>query len=299
MLDTVASPQAAAFDEQHESYDAMSEGEIAGSKNLARRFLSFLRVGEMPPEWDILDVGCGKGELTIGLSLHPMLARSRISALDHSLASLQALHRTALRTESATRLSLSVQDIDAMAFPKESFDLICGNAVLHHFPDWKRFVRNAMTLLRPGGAAIFAEPMAIGYIVPALVLGLAQQEARLPQNAEGLGLAKFILNDIRTRVTKRADLEALSVLIDKHLFTLEEFLDLANELGLTLRQANFEVPEFYSGYVESFFKCYNITNPAVLRCAEEIRHAVYDIVGKEFGTFFPHFKFFVLEKPKS
>lgn len=144
LLDVVQNPEAHAFDEQHTAYDVMSGAEVESSTRLGRRFLDIVeakagRLGRAGMA--VLDVGCGKGELTIGLAMDDRLRGSKIYAFDHSILSLQALARTADKLEVRDRIEISQQDIDAMAFPNACFDVVFGNAVLHHFVDWRGFLR--------------------------------------------------------------------------------------------------------------------------------------------------------------
>ena len=47
---------------------------------------------------------------------------------------------------------------DSKLFPGSQFDFVLCPAVLHHFPDPRRVIRNAIHWLRPGGHLLLAEP---------------------------------------------------------------------------------------------------------------------------------------------
>jgi SAM-dependent methyltransferase len=50
-------------------------------------------------------------------------------------------------------------DAESLDFPDGSFDLVCGTAVLHHL-DLDRACAEIVRVLRPGGHAVFLEPLA-------------------------------------------------------------------------------------------------------------------------------------------
>jgi ubiquinone/menaquinone biosynthesis C-methylase UbiE len=56
-----------------------------------------------------------------------------------------------------------VADAESLPFDDETFDLVCGHAVLHHIPDLPTAMKEVMRVLKPGGRFIFAgEPTKIG-----------------------------------------------------------------------------------------------------------------------------------------
>jgi len=52
-------------------------------------------------------------------------------------------------------LEMSVQDASQMRFAPESFDIVIGSSVLHHFDDVEKFLIDCRKILKPGGAAVF------------------------------------------------------------------------------------------------------------------------------------------------
>ncbi len=55
-----------------------------------------------------------------------------------------------------------------MAFPKESFDIICGVSILHHI-NTKKAIKEIYRVLKKSGEIFFTEP---NYINPHIYLGL-------------------------------------------------------------------------------------------------------------------------------
>lgn len=103
---------------------------------------------------DVLDLGCGSGENTLLLAHRG----ARVIALDIS----PDLIDVAKRRLSINRPSSNVRFLTASAhdlpLPDESVDVVFGIAILHHL-DMATISAQVMRVLRPGGRAIFQEPM--------------------------------------------------------------------------------------------------------------------------------------------
>lgn len=298
LLDVVRSAEAEAFDEQHRDYGAMGMAEVEASCRLAA---AFLRLGRFDHgrSHRILDVACGKGELTVGLALHEAADEAEIYAFDHSVASLSALVRTIRAHPSRAAVHVSAQDATRLAFPADFFDLICGNAVLHHFLDWRQFLVSIRPLLRGGSRAVFAEPFLEGYGIAMAVLeltaaslGLSEQAKRGPE----FGLLSFILDNVGSRIRRADEPEFLATLTDKHFFSIDRVSELAAESGYVVSFENYERPEYYAGFMADILKCYGIVHPEFLRAAEEQFAVLRRFFGAEFGRAFSHFRFIMLER---
>lgn len=292
LLDVVHSSEAHAFDEQQAGREALSAAEIESSIQLARRFLSVAGAKDLGPNKNFLDVGCGKGELTIGLS--QITNGAKIFAFDHSSESLRVLMNTGIDLGAQDRLVLSAQDAAALGYQANQFDYIFGNAVLHHILDWQSLVKNLFSFLRPGGGATFAEPFFEGYFMIMVVLKMAIREFRLKHPGEKIqsaGLLDFIIKNIGDRTKYRHDQNFLSTLTDKHLFTIPEMQQAAERLGCRVRFEDFEGPTFYQGFLELMFKAYGIENPSVIASARSIYEELTEYLGAEYGPLFSHFKF--------
>lgn len=57
-----------------------------------------------------------------------------------------------------SRIDFRVMNAEALEFPPGSFDLVCGNGVLHHL-HLERSLTEVARVLAPGGRALFSEPM--------------------------------------------------------------------------------------------------------------------------------------------
>jgi len=105
---------------------------------------------------DALEVGCGAGGAARVLG---PVARSLIG-IDVSPVALDAA-RAYVAARSAgwpARIEFRQMDAESLSFPDGTFDLVCGGGILHHV-DAVRVAAEAARVLRPGGRAVFLEPL--------------------------------------------------------------------------------------------------------------------------------------------
>jgi SAM-dependent methyltransferase len=102
----------------------------------------------------VLDLGCGDGE-----NLVPLVTRgANVIALEIS-PSLIAVARKRLELHGlAGRVRFIASSAHEIALPDASVDIVLGIAILHHL-DLARSAREVWRVLKPGGRAIFQEPV--------------------------------------------------------------------------------------------------------------------------------------------
>jgi ubiquinone/menaquinone biosynthesis C-methylase UbiE len=104
----------------------------------------------------VLDYGCGPGYLTKYLIDQ---GASHVTGIDVSDGEVEQAIERARENGIADRSRFLVADGHATEFPGDSFDLIVGAAILHHL-DLRRALTEIRRILRPGGRAVFLEPLA-------------------------------------------------------------------------------------------------------------------------------------------
>jgi SAM-dependent methyltransferase len=111
----------------------------------------------------VLDLGCGSGENTA------LLARrgARVSAIDISVSLLRLARRRVELHHVQDRTSLVASSAHALPVATGSIDVVFGIAVLHHL-DLMMVQREVVRVLKPGGRAIFQEPIRNSPIVRAV-----------------------------------------------------------------------------------------------------------------------------------
>jgi len=103
----------------------------------------------------ILEYGSGAGaysSLVLAEAGYPSVG------IDLSAESVRAARERAEREYPGIGVDYRVMNAEALDFPENSFDLICGNGILHHL-DLERSYEEIARTLRPDGSAIFSEPL--------------------------------------------------------------------------------------------------------------------------------------------
>lgn len=127
-----------AFDTKHYSIDML-----------------FKKVGDVT-DLTILDVGCGTG---VWSSILGRLG-ARVVGADVSEAELELASRRAEVNGVSSRVSFAKASVHDLPFAAESFDVVFGNAILHHV-DPSEAGAEIARVLRAGGRAVFREPVAL------------------------------------------------------------------------------------------------------------------------------------------
>jgi ubiquinone/menaquinone biosynthesis C-methylase UbiE len=114
--------------------------------------LSFAKGLQLPAGARALDIGCGPGVAALSLA-HSGLEVHASDLVEQQLA------RTRQRAEAAGishRVSTSVEDIHALSFADESFDLVFVVGVLEWLEDPTKGLREIARVLKPGGRAVLS-----------------------------------------------------------------------------------------------------------------------------------------------
>lgn len=101
----------------------------------------------------VLEYGCGTGSSAF------LLARSgaTVTGIDISGARIEIARREA-QEQGLDNVTFRVMNAEHLEFDDDMFDVICGKAIIHHLDLAQAFTEIVRTL-RPGGSAIFAEPL--------------------------------------------------------------------------------------------------------------------------------------------
>ncbi len=122
----------------------------------------------------VLDYGCGPGYLTEYLFERGAL---EVTGIDVSEGEIVQAREDAERLGVADRTHFLAADAHATGLPDDSFDLVVGESILHHL-DLAIALAELKRILRPGGRAVFLEPL---WHNPILRLGRAlTPSARTP-----------------------------------------------------------------------------------------------------------------------
>ncbi|MGP6156913.1 MAG: class I SAM-dependent methyltransferase [Vulcanimicrobiaceae bacterium] len=105
------------------------------------------------PGLRILEYGCGRGSMAFDLAA----AGASVSGIDISPVAIEIAQGEA-GSRDCPPIDFQVMDAEHLAFPDASFDLVCGAGILHHL-DLERAYAEVRRVLRPGGIAVFGEPL--------------------------------------------------------------------------------------------------------------------------------------------
>jgi SAM-dependent methyltransferase len=137
----------------------------------------------------IVEFGCGFGNST--LPLLDLFPRAQILASDISPNLLVILNRLLASRALSSRCMVVAMDAQKDYIVGGCADLVVGSAILHHLVNPGMFIKRALDLLRPGGAAIFFEPLEGGNaIVRACCLEIVREASRRGEKGPTIDFAR-------------------------------------------------------------------------------------------------------------
>ncbi|HET6961680.1 MAG TPA: class I SAM-dependent methyltransferase [Terriglobia bacterium] len=144
---------------------------------LLSRFLTHARLSRVAEqlEGEVLDAGCGYGELLDYLPSHVQ----SLTLLDRSPERLPRLQARLARGTVKARFLLGDIAVGQIALPDASFDTVVMAALLEHLKIPGAALREARRLLKPGGSLVMTTPTPLGGRLHAWGsrLGLTYREA--------------------------------------------------------------------------------------------------------------------------
>lgn len=181
---------------------------------------------------DTLEIGCGTGQLTWGLAKR--LPFTSVHACDISHGFLNHLRKD-LENIPGRDVNYYLCDANNLPFRENTFDLVVGHSVLHHFIHYEKVIANVQKLLRPGGRAIFYEPIIQGKI---LVAFFGELMIRTEANTgfgvldeEDVKKIKHMNRHILKSRWLKNNEAALMKMEDKYIFDILELEKMALEFG--------------------------------------------------------------------
>lgn len=208
-------------------YDEKHGVDANASKHLAEAYLAHVPSDNL----SILEVGCGSGFLTMGLEVHPRVAR--VVAVD---ISKKFLSQARDRLPANGKTTLVCADLtDDTLFKQGLFDAALGNSFLHHIYDYEGFLTALLRVIRPGGKVIFSEPCQQGKsLVSFFCAVMMQMDKASPvplfseRDCERIG---WILEIGKREATVRNNPEKKLEWEDKHCFDTRDLERVAKRLG--------------------------------------------------------------------
>ena len=126
--------------------DAQQGGGSAGESAVGERVAR----GSNSADWvDVLDLGTGTAQIPIELCRRS--PSCRVMAID---LSIEMLHLARLNVEVAglrERIVLDRQDGKELPYPEHRFAVVISNSIVHHIPEPRAVLVEAVRMARPGG----------------------------------------------------------------------------------------------------------------------------------------------------
>lgn len=151
-------------------HDELYRGQVTGVEAAVYRedFVEYLRERAFAHLGDLkhrrlLFYGCG---LQLGLATRFCERGAEVVMIDISREAIVRLREGVCQTGHADSVVPIVMDCEDLGLRSESFDVVFGNAIIHHL-DTRRALRELHRVLRPGGRAAFIEPLGANPVVNA------------------------------------------------------------------------------------------------------------------------------------
>ena len=152
-LERVLEPEVMDTYEEARDYDSMGHQEV--NTLFVQDLLASGEIGI-----DVLDVGTGTAQIPVELCRQN--EECRVIAIDMA-AHMLDLARFNIEVEGFTQ-RIYLQEIDAkdMNFEQDMFDCVISNSIIHHIPQPRLVLQEAIRVARPGGLLFFRDLMRPG-----------------------------------------------------------------------------------------------------------------------------------------
>lgn len=107
----------------------------------------------------LLDVGAGPGTITVEFAEH--VARVTATEIDENALSLS---RELAATRGVSNIDFSIEDVHALSFADDTFDVVHTHQVLQHVADPVQALREMRRVTRPGGVVAARDADYAGFI---------------------------------------------------------------------------------------------------------------------------------------
>jgi len=134
--------------EEARDYDAMDHSEV--NRIFVDEFLA--AAGEAR---DILDLGTGTAQIPIELCRR--CHDCRVMAVDASVSMLDIARGNIDVAGAMEQIQLQRVDAKAMEFSDDMFDAVMSNSIIHHIPEPRVCLQEAIRVTRPGGLLFFRD----------------------------------------------------------------------------------------------------------------------------------------------
>lgn len=147
-LRRVLEPEVMDTAEEARDYDAMDHATVN------RAFVDDLLAGGVV-RGDVIDLGTGTAQIPILLC--QTVEECRVMAIDLSVAMLDLARLNIEVNSLIDRISLAQIDSKNLLYDDDQFDVVMSNSIVHHIPDPRVVLSEAVRVARPGGRLFFRD----------------------------------------------------------------------------------------------------------------------------------------------
>ena len=139
-------------------YEAQTELDASSDDSAAYAFFNSL-IARLEPG-TVLDFGCGDGWLSMWLADRG----HQVCGIDISRVLVDKATKWAAERGLSARARFEEMPGENLRFGNDSFDAVIGSAILHH-TDLETSLKGLRRVLKPGGKALFIEPMNENFVL--------------------------------------------------------------------------------------------------------------------------------------
>jgi SAM-dependent methyltransferase len=270
-----------------ESYDAYHGIEGEADEGVFATYRSLMEQIGIRPQGDVLEIACGSGKLTASMLATGCFASIHCGDISPEFMRIMARRIGGIKTPTCVEKYLF--DANRLPFVDQSFDFVFGNSVLHHLAEFEKTIEDAFRVLKPGGAAMFGEPLFDSHAMVSLAAGLI---ARSPNALEIEGMTSqhlMALKTIQNRLGRKLDAlygdrTALRDVEDKFIFPAKLLRDLGDTIGYSRVVISGAGPKFKLGSAAKT-RIYRIVERVGLstRPLDAFSH-VFDALNTDYGV---------------
>ncbi len=151
MLKRVLEPEVMDSAEDAAAYDSMDHSEV--NRKFVDDLLSFAANDELRGQ--ILDIGTGTAQIPIELCRRT--GDCNVLAIDLSTSMLEVGRANVARAGLADRISLELVDAKQLPDDDGAFRAVISNSIVHHIPEPKAVLAEAVRVTAPGGVLFFRD----------------------------------------------------------------------------------------------------------------------------------------------